>query len=40
MVMAKDGGLLKENDGESNISKEKILKFPAGGEGWNKKMKR
>ena len=38
--MAKDGDLLKENDGESNISEEKILRFPAGGEGWDKKMKR
>ncbi|KAI7747599.1 hypothetical protein M8C21_019115, partial [Ambrosia artemisiifolia] len=40
VVMAKDRDLRKENDGESDISEEKVLRLPAGGEGWDKKMKR
>ncbi|XP_076933216.1 uncharacterized protein LOC143599037 [Bidens hawaiensis] len=40
VVMTKDRDLLKENDGESDNLEEKIPKFPAGGEGWDKKMKR
>ncbi|XP_076894510.1 uncharacterized protein LOC143546816 [Bidens hawaiensis] len=40
VVMTKDRDLLKENDGELDNLEEKIPKFPAGGEGWDKKMKR
>lgn len=40
VVMTKDRDLLKENDVESDNLEEKIPKFPAGGEGWDKKMKR
>ncbi|KAI3705257.1 hypothetical protein L1987_75491 [Smallanthus sonchifolius] len=40
VVMAKDRDLLKENGGESDILEEKIQRLPAGGEGWDKKMKR
>ncbi|KAI3775891.1 hypothetical protein L1987_45648 [Smallanthus sonchifolius] len=40
VVMAKDRDLIKENGGESDILEEKIQRLPAGGEGWDKKMKR
>ncbi|KAI3809265.1 hypothetical protein L1987_25236 [Smallanthus sonchifolius] len=40
VVMAKDRDLLKENGGESDILEEKIQRLHAGGEGWDKKMKR
>lgn len=38
--MAKERDLLKDNNGESDILEEKIQRLPAGGEGWDKKMKR
>lgn len=40
VAMAKDRDLLKDNNGESDILEEKIQRLPAGGEGWDKKMKR
>lgn len=40
VVMAKDRDLLKDSGGESDMLEEKIHRLPAGGEGWDKKMKR
>lgn len=40
VAMAKDRDLLKDNGGESDMLEEKIQRLPAGGEGWDKKMKR
>lgn len=40
MTMAKDRDLLKDSVEESEMLEEKIQRLPAGGEGWDKKMKR
>ncbi|KAJ9540144.1 hypothetical protein OSB04_026650 [Centaurea solstitialis] len=40
VAMAKDRDSLKDNGGESDMLEEKIQRLPAGGEGWDKKMKR
>jgi hypothetical protein len=38
--MAKDREVLKDSGGESDMLEDKIQRLPAGGEGWDKKMKR
>lgn len=40
VAMAKDRDLPKDSGGESDLLEEKIQRLPAGGEGWDKKMKR
>lgn len=40
MVMAKDRDMLKDGGVGSDLVEEKIRRLPAGGEGWDKKMKR
>ncbi|KAF5799071.1 hypothetical protein HanRHA438_Chr07g0310531 [Helianthus annuus] len=40
VVTAKDRDSLTENDGESDISEERVPRIPAGRDGWDKKMKR
>lgn len=38
--MSKDRDVLKDNSADSDMVEDKIRKLPAGGEGWEKKMKR
>ncbi|GJZ26044.1 hypothetical protein Tco_0570297 [Tanacetum coccineum] len=40
VTMAKDREVLKDSGGESDMLEDKIQRLPAGGEGWDKKMKR
>lgn len=39
-MIAKDRDMLKDSNADSDMSEEKIRRLPAGGEGWDKKMKR
>ncbi|XP_022865627.1 uncharacterized protein LOC111385469 isoform X2 [Olea europaea var. sylvestris] len=40
LVASKDRDMLKDNNADSDMVEEKIRKLPAGGEGWEKGMKR
>lgn len=40
LLIAKDRDLLKDTGGDSDLVEEKIRRLPAGGEGWDKRMKR
>ncbi|KAH6756497.1 hypothetical protein C2S53_002248 [Perilla frutescens var. hirtella] len=40
MTVAKERDILKDNNADSDMAEEKIRRLPAGGEGWDKKMKR
>ncbi|KAL8518189.1 hypothetical protein ACS0TY_009527 [Phlomoides rotata] len=40
LTVTKERDLLKDSNGDSDIVEEKIRRLPAGGEGWDKKMKR
>ncbi|KAJ8557617.1 hypothetical protein K7X08_003242 [Anisodus acutangulus] len=39
-VIVKDRDMLKDSNTDSDMAEEKIRRLPAGGEGWDKKMKR
>ena len=39
-IMAKERDMLKDSSPSSHLVEEKIRRLPAGGEGWEKKMKR
>ncbi|KAH0745509.1 hypothetical protein KY285_007166 [Solanum tuberosum] len=39
-MIVKDRDMLKDSNADSDMSEEKIRRLPAGGEGWDKKMKR
>ncbi|XP_047970375.1 uncharacterized protein LOC125213724 isoform X2 [Salvia hispanica] len=40
MIVTKERDILKDNIADSDMVEEKIRRLPAGGEGWDKKMKR
>lgn len=40
MTVTKERDILKDNNTDSDVVEEKIRRLPAGGEGWDKKMKR
>lgn len=40
MTVTKERDILKDNNADSDMVEEKIRRLPAGGEGWDKKMKR
>lgn len=40
VAMVKERELVKDNNGEPDMLEDKIQRLPAGGEGWDKKMKR
>ncbi|XP_022889525.1 uncharacterized protein LOC111405065 isoform X2 [Olea europaea var. sylvestris] len=40
ILVSKDRDVLKDNSADSDMVEDKIRKLPAGGEGWEKKMKR
>lgn len=40
MTVTKERDFLKDNNAEPDMVEEKIRRLPAGGEGWDKKMKR
>lgn len=40
MVMGKDRDMFRDGGESSDLAEEKVRRLPAGGEGWDRKMKR